>query len=44
MRAPYIPAHLRAPCGLWFIVCQGRTRTLRDGASVVFSHLWERKL
>lgn len=43
MQAIRMAAHLRAPCGLWRVVC-GRCgpRNLRDGSRVVFSHLWER--
>ena len=43
-RLLYAAAHLRAPCGLWRIVCGCPAgRTLRDGDKVVFSHLVERR-
>jgi hypothetical protein len=36
-------AFLRAPVGLWGVVCGGRMRFFRDGDAVVFSHLHERR-
>lgn len=40
---PWMGAFLRAPVGLWSVVCGGRLRFFRDGEQVVFSHLHERR-
>ena len=41
--AVWMAAHLRAPVGLWGVVCGGRIRLKRDGARVVFTHARERR-
>ena len=43
MKAVYMVAHLRAPVGLWGVVCGARIRLLRDGARVCFTHMAERR-
>jgi hypothetical protein len=43
MKTPYMAAHLRAPVGLWAVICDGRIVLHRDGAKVVFEHLHERR-
>ena len=47
MKRVNMAAHLRAPVGLWRVICArcnpSGGRNLRDGARVVFTHLWERR-